>query len=106
MVYIGFAFAGFELDVEQYGDAWDAVSSGWLPESGYQPADGICCEQYHNDANEHPAHKCDVSICVPVKPPQILRGAGRTAASPNTLGVGKRRIAGYIQRYTRSSPGG
>lgn len=63
-----YAFARFELDVDQYGDAWDAVFSGWLPESGYQPADGVCYEQYHNDANEHPEHKCDVSICVPVKP--------------------------------------
>ena len=62
-----YAFARFELDVEQYGDAWDAVFSGWLPESGYQPTDGVCYEQYHNDANEHPEHKCDVSICVPVK---------------------------------------
>lgn len=63
-----YAFAKFELDVEQYGEAWDAVFSGWLPESGYQPADGVCYEQYHNDANEHPEHKCIVSICVPVKP--------------------------------------
>ena len=63
-----YAFARFELAVEQYGDAWDAVFSGWLPESGYQPADGVCYEQYHNNAEEHPEHKCDVSICVPVKP--------------------------------------
>ena len=63
-----YTFARFELDVEQYGDAWDAVFSGWLPDSGYQPADGVCYEQYHNDANEHPEHKCIVSICVPVRP--------------------------------------
>jgi AraC family transcriptional regulator len=63
-----YAFARFEIPMEHYGEAWDAVFSGWLPESGYQPTDGVCYEQYHNDANEHPEHKCIVSICVPVKP--------------------------------------
>lgn len=71
-----YAFARFELDVEQYGEAWDAVFSGWLPESGFQPTDGVCYEQYHNDANEHPEHKCDVSICVPVKPLRERDAAG------------------------------
>jgi AraC family transcriptional regulator len=62
------AIAGFEIAQEEYGAAWDAVFSGWLPDSGYQPADGVCYEQYHNDPEQHPEHKCVVSICVPVKP--------------------------------------
>ena len=63
-----YAFARFELAADEFGDAWDAVFSGWLPESGYQPADGLCYEHCHNDPEQHPEHKMDVSICVPVKP--------------------------------------
>ena len=63
-----YAFARFELAADEFGDAWDAVYSGWLPESGYQPTDGHCYEQYHNDPEQHPEHKMVVSICVPVKP--------------------------------------
>lgn len=62
------AIAGFELADDEYAAAWDAVFSGWLPDSGYQPADGVCYEQFHNDPEQHPEHKCVVSICVPVKP--------------------------------------
>jgi len=62
------AVAGFELADDEYAAAWDAVFSGWLPDSGYQPADGVCYEQFHNDPEQHPEHKCVVSICVPVKP--------------------------------------
>ena len=62
------AVAGFELAEDEYPSAWDAVFSGWLPDSGYQPTDGACYEQYLNDPAQHPEHKCIVNICVPVKP--------------------------------------
>jgi AraC family transcriptional regulator len=62
------AIAGFELAADEYAAAWDAVFSGWLPDSGYQPTDGVCYEQYLNDPEQHPEHKCAVNICVPVKP--------------------------------------
>jgi AraC family transcriptional regulator len=62
------AIAGFELAEDEYPAAWDAVFSGWLPDSGYQPTDGACYEQYLNDPAQHPEHKCIVNICVPVKP--------------------------------------
>jgi len=39
--------------------------------------DGVCYEQCHNDAEEHPERKCDVSICVPVKPLQDRDETGR-----------------------------
>ena len=63
-----YAVARFEIAVEQYGDAWNAVYGGWLPESGYQPADGPCFELYHNDPEQHPEHKHIFDICIPVKP--------------------------------------
>jgi AraC family transcriptional regulator len=62
------AVARFELTDADYSAAWDAVFCGWLPDSGYQPTDGVCYEQYLNDPAQHPEHKSVVNICVPVKP--------------------------------------
>ena len=63
-----YAVARFELLPDQFGDAWQAVFGGWLPRSGYQPADGAPFERYHNDCREHPEQLSIVDICVPVKP--------------------------------------
>jgi AraC family transcriptional regulator len=63
-----YAIAHFEIDQSQYGAAWDALMGGWLPESGYQPADGLCYEDFRNDPKDHPEGKHMVDICVPVKP--------------------------------------
>ena len=63
-----YAVARFELANDEYEDAWHAVYGGWLPESGYQPADGPCYELYLNNPEEHPEKKCKVEIHVPVKP--------------------------------------
>jgi AraC family transcriptional regulator len=63
-----YAVAHFEITPDQYQDAWNAVYGGWLPESGYQPADGPCYELYLSDPNQHPEGKHVVDICVPVKP--------------------------------------
>ena len=63
-----YAVAHFEINVDQYGDAWNTVFGGWLPESGYQPADGPCYELCLNQPEEHPEGKHIVDICVPVKP--------------------------------------
>ena len=58
----------FELSADQYGQAWDAMYSGWLPNSGFEPDDRPALELYLNDPNSHPEHKHIVEICVPVKP--------------------------------------
>jgi AraC family transcriptional regulator len=63
-----YAIAHFEITPDQYGDAWNAVYGGWLPESGYQPEDGPCYELYLGDPKKHPEGKHTVDICVPVKP--------------------------------------
>ena len=63
-----FAVAHFEITSSEYEHAWNAVYGGWLPESGYQPADGLCYELMHNDPNAHPQQKHIVDICIPVKP--------------------------------------
>ncbi len=63
-----YAVARFELANNEYEDAWKAVYGGWLPESGYQPADSFPYELYLNDPKEHPEGKCIVEIHIPVKP--------------------------------------
>ena len=63
-----YAVAHFELSPDRYQDAWNAVFSGWLPESGYQPADGPSYERYTGDMNDMSKEKVTVDICVPVKP--------------------------------------
>lgn len=63
-----YAVAHFEIGLDEYEDAWNAVYGGWLPESGFQPGDGPCYELYHNNPDEHPEHQHIVDICIPVKP--------------------------------------
>jgi AraC family transcriptional regulator len=63
-----FAVGHFEMDVEEYGAAWDKLMCDYLPESGYQPDDGKCYELYLNDPKQHPENKHIVDICLPVRP--------------------------------------
>lgn len=63
-----YAVAHFEINGDQYQEAWNMVFGGWLPESGYQPDDRPCFEICHNNPKEHPENKHVVDICVPVKP--------------------------------------
>ena len=63
-----FAVGSFEIAADEYGEAWDMVMGGWLPESGFQPDDRLCYEMNHNNPDEHPENLHIVDICVPVKP--------------------------------------
>jgi AraC family transcriptional regulator len=63
-----YAQARFELEPHQYEAAWNTVYGGWLPDSGYQPADGLPFERYLNNPDDHPQGKHIVEICMPVKP--------------------------------------
>jgi AraC family transcriptional regulator len=63
-----YAMARFELAGDEYQEAWDTVYGGWLPESGYQPADWPAFELYHSGPDQHPEGKFVLDICVPVKP--------------------------------------
>ena len=63
-----YAVAHFELYPEQYGEAWQAVYGGWLAESGYACDDRPSFERYLRSPEEHPEHKHDVEIWLPVKP--------------------------------------
>lgn len=61
-----YAVASFKIDDDQHGAAWDAVFSGWLPESGLAPDDHPAFELSPSRAAELP--DCNVSICLPVRP--------------------------------------
>lgn len=63
-----YACAYFELGPDDYEDAWTAIFKDWLPNSGYQPGDNPPFELYLNDPKDHPENKCEVEICIPVKP--------------------------------------
>jgi len=65
-----YAMARVEItSPEQYGKAWEAFYGQWLPQSGYQPADGPALEIYRSDPN---ASDCEgkhvVDMCLPVRP--------------------------------------
>ena len=63
-----YAVGRFELDPDEYEEAWNLVYGDWLPESRYQSDDRPSIEIYRNDPNEHPENKHIVDICIPVKP--------------------------------------
>ena len=64
-----YAVGGFELEgSHEYERAWDMLCGQWLPQSGFQPDDGLCFELYHNDPNTHPKGHHIVDICIPVTP--------------------------------------
>jgi len=63
-----YAVGRFELDPDEYEEAWNMVYGDWLQESGYQSDDRLSLEIYQNDPNEHPENKHIVDICIPVKP--------------------------------------
>ena len=62
------AIGHFELNADEYEQAWKIIYGDWLPQSGYQPDDKPCFEIYYNNPNEHPENKHIVDICIPVKP--------------------------------------
>lgn len=63
-----YAIGHFELNADQFGEAWDYLYGEWLINSGFQPGDGLSFEMYRNDPNTHPEKKSLVDIYLPVKP--------------------------------------
>jgi len=63
-----YAVGRFELDPDEYEEAWNLIYGDWLPKSGYQSDDRPSFEIYRNDPSEHPENKHIVDICIPVKP--------------------------------------
>ncbi|MFW5727626.1 MAG: AraC family transcriptional regulator [Spirochaetia bacterium] len=63
-----YAVASFALGPQDYGDAWNSLFGGWLPESGYQCSEGPCYELYLNDPSQDPEGLHRLAIHIPVEP--------------------------------------
>jgi AraC family transcriptional regulator len=63
-----YARAHFEISEKEFGGAWEWFMGQWMPQSGYQPADGLCYELCLNDPGTHPEGKHIVDLVEPVKP--------------------------------------
>ncbi|MEM9195027.1 MAG: GyrI-like domain-containing protein [Myxococcota bacterium] len=64
-----YALAHLELtDASQYARAWKSFIGDWLPDSGYEPADGWPFERYLNNPETDPNGKHIVELILPVKP--------------------------------------
>jgi AraC family transcriptional regulator len=63
-----YAIAGFEIDANEYEQAWELMFREWLPQSGYQPDNRCCFERYLNDPKTHPQNKHIIEVCIPVAP--------------------------------------
>ena len=60
-----YLIARFELNEQQFQQAWGWVYGSWFPTSGYQPDDKPCFEMYPEEPKDG---IFVVDICVPVKP--------------------------------------
>jgi len=60
-----YVIARFEVNAQQFQEAWDWLYGEWLPASGYQPDEKPCFEMYPEEPG---VGKFVVDICVPVKP--------------------------------------
>lgn len=63
-----YAIAHFEINGDEFEQAWDLIYSEWLPNSGYQPDERCCFERYLSDPKQHPQGKHIIEVCIPVKP--------------------------------------
>jgi len=62
-----FAVARVELDVSEYGAAWDRLVGEWMPANGCSSdTERMCYEMYLNDPDQHPEKKHIVDLCEPV----------------------------------------
>ena len=63
-----YAVGHFEIQQEQYHDAWDYMYQEWLSGSGYVPRNSYPFEVYCNDPSENTEHINRVDIYVPIEP--------------------------------------
>jgi AraC family transcriptional regulator len=63
-----YAVGHFQIQQEQYSDAWNYMYQEWITGSGYVPRDSYPFEVYRNDANANERHIHEVDIYVPIEP--------------------------------------
>ena len=62
------AVGRFSGPIAEINAAYHHMFGGWMPGSGYQPADAPCYEIYYSNPDDDPKGSYDSDICVPVKP--------------------------------------
>lgn len=63
-----YAVGHFQIQQEQYSDAWNYMYQEWLTGSGYVPRNYNPFEVYRNDPNANESHIHEVDIYVPIEP--------------------------------------
>ncbi|AKA69227.1 AraC family transcriptional regulator [Clostridium scatologenes] len=63
-----YAVGHFQIQQEQYGDAWNYMYQEWIMGSGYVPRNSYPFEVYRNDAHVSGSHIHEVDIYVPIEP--------------------------------------
>ncbi|MDZ7724695.1 MAG: GyrI-like domain-containing protein [candidate division KSB1 bacterium] len=63
-----YAIGHFEIHTDGFGAAWNTLFGEWMPESGYQPAEGPCFKVCKTNCHEHPEGKHVIDIFGPVAP--------------------------------------
>ncbi|MFO7918574.1 MAG: GyrI-like domain-containing protein [Anaerolineae bacterium] len=60
-------WAIFECTLDQLDDTYREIYETWLPQSGYQRAEGPDLEQYSADFLQGRGERAEVRICIPVQ---------------------------------------
>jgi AraC family transcriptional regulator len=63
-----YAVGHFQIQPEQYSDAWNYMYQEWLTCSGYVPRNSYPFEVYRNNPNDDESHINVVDIYVPIEP--------------------------------------
>ncbi|MFT8315386.1 MAG: GyrI-like domain-containing protein [Clostridium sp.] len=63
-----YAVGHFQIQQEQYSDAWNYMYQEWLTGSGYVPRNSYPFEVYCNDPYANESHIHEVDIYVPIEP--------------------------------------
>jgi len=68
-----YAVGHFQIQQEQYSDAWNYMYQQWITSSGYVPRNSYPFEVYRNEpyANGNPIHGVD--IYVPIEPMNYVK---------------------------------
>lgn len=63
-----YAVGHFQIQQEQYSDAWNYMYQEWIAGSGYVPRNYCPFEVYRNDPSSDESHINEVDIYVPIEP--------------------------------------
>lgn len=63
-----YAVGHFQIQQEQYSDAWNYMYQEWLTGSGYVPRNSYPFEVYRNNPHDNESHIHEVDIYVPIEP--------------------------------------